>query len=155
MPNSAHKGFTLVELLVTISIISILSVIGITIFSSAQNSARTSATKATLDSIYKQIEQKRILEQKTLIQVTGSGCTCCICNSCGQPPYSQSCIDSLTNTFVTRLGMSSIPKDGWGDYIMMDENEREFGTNDCRTDNFWSIHGQGLGMSLPFMFCSN
>lgn len=45
------KGFTLVELLVVISIIAILSVVGITIFSSVQKSARDTRRKADLRAI--------------------------------------------------------------------------------------------------------
>lgn len=51
-----RNGFTLVELLVVISIIAILSVIGITIFSSAQKSARDSKRRADIDSIAKALE---------------------------------------------------------------------------------------------------
>lgn len=42
MPAHPKKGFTLVELLVVISIIAILSVIGITVLSGVQKSARNS-----------------------------------------------------------------------------------------------------------------
>lgn len=50
------KGFTLVELLVVISIIAILSVIGITIFSSAQQSARNARRRGDIDAIAKALE---------------------------------------------------------------------------------------------------
>lgn len=45
------KGFTLVELMVVISIISILSVIGLTVFGGVQQSARNAKRKADLNSI--------------------------------------------------------------------------------------------------------
>ncbi len=58
MPAQIRKqsGFTLVELLVVISIIAILSVIGITVFSGVQKSARDARRRADIDSITKALE---------------------------------------------------------------------------------------------------
>lgn len=53
------KGFTLVELLVVVSIIAILSVIGLTIFTSAQANARDARRKADIDAIANTIEATR------------------------------------------------------------------------------------------------
>lgn len=47
------QGFTLVELLVVISIIAILSVIGITVFSGVQKNARVSRAVSNLDELNK------------------------------------------------------------------------------------------------------
>lgn len=50
------NGFTLVELLVVISIIAVLSVIGITIFSSAQKAGRDAHRRSEIDAVAKALE---------------------------------------------------------------------------------------------------
>ena len=56
MPAQKVLGFTLVELLVVISIIAILSVIGITVFSGVQKNARDAKRRGDIDAISKAIE---------------------------------------------------------------------------------------------------
>lgn len=53
------KGFTLVELLVVISIIAILATIGYTIYSNAQKSVRDGKRKADIQAIHQALEQSR------------------------------------------------------------------------------------------------
>lgn len=50
------KGFTLVELLVVVSIIAILAVIGMAIFSGVQKNARDARRKGDIDAIAKAME---------------------------------------------------------------------------------------------------
>lgn len=58
LPRTSNntKGFTLVELLVVISIIAFLSVIGVTAFSNAQKTARDGRRRADVDAISKAYE---------------------------------------------------------------------------------------------------
>lgn len=51
--NNNPQGFTLVELLVVVSIIAVLSVIGIIIFTGTQKSARDARRRADVDAISK------------------------------------------------------------------------------------------------------
>lgn len=52
----SRSGFTLVELLVVVSIIAILSVIGLVIFTSTQKVARDARRRADIESISKALE---------------------------------------------------------------------------------------------------
>lgn len=74
-----EKGFALIELLVVISIIAVLSVIGMTVFSGVQNNARNTKVSADFNAIYKNIDIARMLQQKTLGEITGSWCSECSC----------------------------------------------------------------------------
>lgn len=57
--NKISKGFTLVELLVVITIMVILATIGVTVFSSAQGNARDGKRVAEVNAIAKSIETSK------------------------------------------------------------------------------------------------
>jgi prepilin-type N-terminal cleavage/methylation domain-containing protein len=54
--RSSAKGFTLIELMVAVSIIAILAVIGLTVYQGVQQRARDARRKSDMDSISKALE---------------------------------------------------------------------------------------------------
>lgn len=133
------RGFTLVELLVTISIISILSVIGITVYSGIQNRARDTKVSADFDAMYKNIEIARSAEQKTLRQITGQGCS--DCNGCRSSDWA-ACLSIMTSSYA-KVTSAPLPIDPWGRPYYFDENEGEFNSADCRNDSIRSAGPDG------------
>ncbi|MBI2011564.1 prepilin-type N-terminal cleavage/methylation domain-containing protein [Candidatus Daviesbacteria bacterium] len=93
MPKS---GFTLIELIVTISIIAILSVIGVTIYSGVQKTARDSRRIQEVQSIIKAMESHYL----------SSGGTCESAGTSTSPTYCP-----LQNNWFASAGVSGVPKD--------------------------------------------
>ncbi len=65
LPQTNEKGFTLVELLVVISIIAILAVVGLTIFTSTQKNARDARRRADVDAIANALEVGKAINTST------------------------------------------------------------------------------------------
>lgn len=70
-----QKGFTLVELLIAITILAILAVIGVTTYSGLQTNARNARRRADVDQIAKSIEVH--YNQSTNQFCTGAAGTYC------------------------------------------------------------------------------
>lgn len=65
MPKRSY-GFTLVELMVVITIIAILSVVGVTVFSGVQKSARDTKRRVDVDAIAKALEVNKTSSYQVL-----------------------------------------------------------------------------------------
>lgn len=66
------QGFTLVELLVVITIIAILSVVGLTIFSGVQRNARDTKRRADIDAIAKALEVNKTPNSTLYVLLAGT-----------------------------------------------------------------------------------
>ena len=147
------KGFTFIELLVTIAILGIISATVITSLESARTNATRVSTQAQMSKIVDLLQVARETSGKTLLQITGNGCTDCACRSVGTPlyalPSNHACITGSTLTFsriATELrepGFVGMMRDPWGNPYLFDENEGEGGSWDCRDDTLRSAGPDG------------
>lgn len=147
--NKQQTGFTIVELLIVIVVIGILAAITIVAYSGIQDRARATQTNAGLNDILKAVHLARINEGKTLMQITGTGCT-----SCTDPDGTKMATALDKIGVAAGMSLSGLKKgDGWGDPYKLDENEGEQQFVDpCRADTF-SLTNQtikvGKGVIVP------
>lgn len=150
-----QRGFTLIELLVVISIISVLSAVVLTTLTSARNKARYARANAEINGFIRMAIMAQGEGSKTLLQITGSGCSDCACRSIGDIKNissSHACYtqwaSALTNINTASngnyAGLLGMTRDPWGSPYLLDENERESGPSDCRNDTIRSAGPNGI-----------
>ncbi len=136
--NGSEAGFSLVELMVVVSIISVLGVIAHPNYTKFADRAKMNAAKAVMSQAKAGIQGLREIDERNLIGITGNGCTMC---QQGMPyggdPLSATNV-ALGDDSWRRIGFDGTPRDGWGRPFVLDENEEESGLTDCRHDALWS-----------------
>lgn len=123
--KSNPRGFTLVELLVVISIIAVLSVVGLTVFSGTQKSARDSKRRADIDAISKALES-RFNTTKNQNCTANAGTYCA-------PQVSWFSGTVIPTDPQTNGSYSGLPADGVTTYSVCATLESPAGTTYCRT----------------------
>ncbi len=136
------KGFTLIETLVVVSIIGLLASIALVGLRNARTKALTTRVSADLVQIQKQIDVTRLRRNATVLQITGSGCSDCASRDT-KVINNASNMTTLQNSW-RQLGFGDSPRDPWGTPYLIDENELEAGSNDCRYDSVWSAGPNGI-----------
>ena len=152
--TKVELGFTLIELLIVIAIIGLVATITVVSLSSTVNNAKFSKSLANINPILKAINIARSQTNKTLLQITQSGCSDCGCrgrdirNIATTDPCYISWITAVTKIEDASVGagsgLANIQRDAWGSPYGLDENERESGPNDCRTDSLRSAGPDGM-----------
>jgi prepilin-type N-terminal cleavage/methylation domain-containing protein len=168
------EGFSLVELMVSVAIVGTLASIAIPHYVHFNTRASIKATMSTMSGSYTYVMALRVAEGgKTLIQITGTVCTCCTYRVPGQDPIAWSPDAATVNRVKKFWGgaeAGEIYTDGWGRIMLYDENELEFGPGDCRgdlvysagKDNIWdgwqsgpAMVGDDIRMFIPFIIQKN
>jgi prepilin-type N-terminal cleavage/methylation domain-containing protein len=163
-----EKSFTLIELLVVIAIIGLLSSVVLVALKGAKNKARYAQAQQEI----KQFTRMAVIAQgetgKTLLRITGSGCSDCVCRGRNIQSLadSDSCVKNWSNALskidaAASVGdLAKIGRDPWGSPYGLDENEHEFSSSDCRYDTIRTAGEDGrLGTSddyavnIPHILC--
>lgn len=159
-----QRGFTLIEILVVVAIIGLLASIALVSLMNTRQTARSARVNADFHQIQTQIELARVLKSKTVLQITGNGCSDCAFRD-GQPIRSHAAADLAALALSwNNLGFATSPTDPWGTPYMMDENEHESGIDDCRHDQVWTAGpngiddgggGDDIAYNINFFLCKN
>jgi len=172
--SGRQKGFTLIELLVVISIIGVLSTIAMTSLNGARIKAKQARIETNFDNFSKAVIVGEQEQNKTLMQITGSGCTRCSGSCTGRDLRNVSTTDSCYTAWASALSkieaassgaisglLTVMARDPWGSPYILDENEGESSSSPCRLDAFSSAGPDGMvstaddiDFTLPFFLCS-
>ena len=147
----AHRGFTIVELLIVVVVIAILAAITVVAYNGIQERSKVSRANTELRMLEKAILAARNTQGKNLMDMTGSNCT-----RCSDQVRYELTLDRIGA--AAAMNLSGLKKgDPWGERYAIDENEGE-GANPCNNRDsigLLSAHTGIITISIPFYTCSS
>jgi len=149
--NKQQNGFTIVELLIVIVVIGILAAITIVAYNGIQQKAKIASATSDLVALNRAIQAARVNENKTLLGITGTGCTSCSDTSGAKFAQAIDRISAASGANLSKLKNG----DPWGNPYSMDENEGEGATPCASRDTIGlSIVQSGVPAAIvPFYQC--
>lgn len=163
-------GFTIIELLVVITIIGVLVSIVLAALGNARDRAKLASAKSDLHQIIEAAISAQGENGTVLMYVTGNNCTFCTPDqACGNGkdlrniPETNNCysnwISSLARIQEKSLvyqGIDRFKRDPWGSPYLLDENEREGDASgagpDCRFDEIGTAGPDGVMSTSDDLF---
>jgi prepilin-type N-terminal cleavage/methylation domain-containing protein len=163
-----NKGFSLLELMITVAIIGILAGMAVPNYNEFARRTRIKMTVAQLIEIRNGIIGLRIVDDDVLMNITQSTCARCPFANVGQVSTAWA-PNALAERVYRRAGMEGVQRDAWDQHLLLDENEREFAANDCRLDAITSVgenrtfegnanlppQGDDIRLWVPFYYPQN
>jgi prepilin-type N-terminal cleavage/methylation domain-containing protein len=153
-------GFTIVELLIVIVVISILASITVTAFSGVSERTKISRANTEMRSLAQLIKIAVTVQNKPLYQITGSTWTLANCYYDSNQPYIpmrqlastdacwtdyQTAINNIAIAAGSPQSASKFLKgDPWGSPYLIDENELTDNTDPCAKDTLRSAGSKGI-----------
>jgi len=113
-----QSGFTLLEMIVVMAIVGLLSQLAI----SEYKGWKRKLAVMEMQTIVERIVQKRQVEEKTVLQITGTACADCVCRF-GE--WQTTACKVSMDAFYQAFDYNSAPRTPWGGFYYIDNNEGE------------------------------
>lgn len=144
-----QDGFSLIELMMVVGIVGLLSAIAVPSMKLMSDRAKISAAKSqmalavsTAEIIH--LSNKTVIEAIIEVYPASAGCTHCLQGASGHSDPATWTNISAGDASWRVLGYPSTPIDPWGRPWVMDENQGEYGPDDCRFDSLFSAGPDGI-----------
>lgn len=154
-----QTGFTVLELLVVITVIGILASTVLVTYNISQEKLKISITQQDINQIYSSIIITQYIDNDVLKNITGNDCSDCVCRDIDDLsilPDDHQCILNWENV-ASKIRMPFGMRDGWGSPYLVDENELESPVDPCQQDLLRSAGadratggGDDISIFIPF-----
>ena len=162
------KGIIAVEIMLITSFMVFLGAVVFFIIVKNQVREKYSEAKSELNLLNSIAKDARNITGKTIREITLNDCSACICkDDLRNISSTKSCFLNWSNALgylKNHAGVQNIDelwRDPWGSPYLLDENEREGGPSDCRSDTITTagadgIYGTGddIGLLIPLYISS-